>query len=75
MSAGSKWRYAPLLLLLAQVSIGLIYLDSVPRFFNDEGWEASIGYAVATEGRPRVLAMSGCGGMGVGFVQSRIVLP
>ena len=63
------------ILVLLHLIIGLVYLDAVPRYFDDESWEASLGYSLATEGRLRNLAMVGCGGMEIRFVQTRIVLP
>jgi len=62
-------------LVLLQAAVGAIYLGTVPRFFNDEAWEASLGHSLAYEGRLRHGFIEGWGGMHVHFVQNQVVLP
>lgn len=63
------------MLLVLQLALGLVYLKTVPRFFNDEAWEASIGHSLAAEGSLRHGIIEGWGGMHVKFVQNQVVLP
>ena len=72
--AGAFWRPVVVLVLL-QVAVGAVYLGTVPRFFNDEAWEASLGHSLAVEGRLRHGFIEGWGGMHVHFVQNQVVLP
>jgi uncharacterized membrane protein len=60
---------------LLQFGFGLIFLGSVPRLFNDEAWEASLGHSLAFEGKIRTQVMTGCGGMDIALLQNRIILP
>jgi len=71
---GAFWRHIVVLVLL-QVAVGAVYLGTVPRFFNDEAWEASLGHSLAYEGRLRHGFIEGWGGMHVHFVQNQVVLP
>ena len=73
-SSGSFRRHVVVLVLL-QAVVGAVYLGTVPRFFNDEAWEASLGHSLAVEGRLRHGFIEGWGGMHVHFVQSQVVLP
>jgi 4-amino-4-deoxy-L-arabinose transferase-like glycosyltransferase len=73
-SLGAFWRHVVVLVLL-QAVVGAIYLGTVPRFFNDEAWEASLGHSVAFEGRLRHGFIEGWGGMDVHFVQNQVILP
>ncbi len=66
---------APLLLSLAQLSLALPYLTTVPRVYNDEAWEASLGKELATNGSLRHGIIEGWGGMHVHFVQNQVVMP
>lgn len=63
------------LLLTIQLAIGLPWLSSIPRVYNDEAWEASIGRSIADEGRLRHGIIEGWGGMHVRFVQNQLVQP
>jgi len=62
------------LILLLHGALGVVDLGGVPRFFDDEAWEASLAWSLAHEGTLRNSSMTGCGGMDVHFVQPRITL-
>ncbi|UCF32814.1 MAG: glycosyltransferase family 39 protein [Phycisphaerales bacterium] len=64
-----------LLLAGLQVLLALPYLQTVPRFYGDEAWEASVGYSVAFEGQLRNPINESWGGMHIHFVQPQFVLP
>jgi hypothetical protein len=68
-------RGVALLLGALQLALALPYLQTVPRFYNDEAWEASLGRTLAFEGALRHGFVGGWGGMDVHLVQDRIVLP
>jgi 4-amino-4-deoxy-L-arabinose transferase-like glycosyltransferase len=71
-----KVRFKYLLILCAvQLLLGIFYLGSVPRFYGDEAWDASLGYEFAQTGVLRHPFIHNFGGMEVHFVQPRIVLP
>jgi 4-amino-4-deoxy-L-arabinose transferase-like glycosyltransferase len=64
-----------LLLAGLQLLLALPYLQTVPRFYGDEAWEASVGYSVAFEGRLRNPINERWGGMHIHFVQPQFVQP
>ncbi len=71
-----KIRFKHLLILISvQLLLGVFYLGSVPRFYGDEAWDASLGYELAKTGVLRHPFIHNFGGMEVHFVQPRIVLP
>lgn len=70
---GSK-RDAAILVVL-QISLGLAYLNTVPRFHLDEAWDSSLGYNLAREGSLKHPFIEGFGGMEVHFIQNRVLLP
>lgn len=70
-----NWKHALAILVLVQLALGMIYLKTVPRFYNDEAWEASLGYNVANEGSLRHGIIEGWGGMHIHFVQNQVVMP
>lgn len=69
------WKREVVILALAQLGLGLIYLKTVPRFYNDEPWEASLGYSLAYEGVLRHGIIEGWGGIHVRFVQNQVIQP
>ena len=69
------WKRDIIILILLQVLLGLIYLKSVPRFFQDEAVESSFGYSLAYEGRLRHPIIEGLGGVHIHFLQNRLILP
>ena len=71
-----KFRLVYLLLLCAtQLSLGVLYLGTVPRIHVDEAWDASLGYELAETGVLRHPFIHNFGGMEVYFVQPRVILP
>jgi len=62
-------------LLALQLGLGSPYLHTVPRFYMDEAWEASLGHSLAYEAALRHGIIEGWGGMHVHFVQNQVVLP
>jgi hypothetical protein len=70
-----KARTSIILLVFFQLALGLIYLRTVPRVFNDDAWEMSLGKCLADEGRLRHGIIEGWGGMHIYFIQNQIVQP
>lgn len=62
-------------LLIVQFVLGCVYLGTVPRIFNDEPWEASLGHSLAYEGTLAHGIIEGWGGMHIHFVQNQVVMP
>lgn len=69
------WKRDIIILIVLQLALGLIYIKTVPRFYHDEAWEASLGHSLAYEGRLRHGIIEGWGGMHIHFVQNQVVLP
>jgi hypothetical protein len=63
------------ILVVLQIVLGSVYLDSVPRIHVDEVWDSSLGYNLACQGTLKHPFIEGFGGMQINFVQSRVVLP
>ncbi|MFA5252643.1 MAG: glycosyltransferase family 39 protein [Phycisphaerae bacterium] len=63
------------ILVVLQIVLGLVYLNSVPRIHIDEVWDSSLGYNLAHQGGLKHPFVEGFGGMQVHFIQSRVVLP
>ncbi|MDD5380292.1 MAG: glycosyltransferase family 39 protein [Phycisphaerae bacterium] len=70
---GSKRNLA--ILVVLQIVLGLVYLNSVPRTHIDEVWDSSLGYNLAHQGSLKHPFIEGFGGMDIHFIQSRVVLP
>ena len=70
-----SWRRDLLILLLMEAVLGTVYLKTVPRFYNDDAWLASLGDSLAREHTLRHPIIHGWGGMHVHFVQNQVVLP
>jgi 4-amino-4-deoxy-L-arabinose transferase-like glycosyltransferase len=62
-------------LIFVQILLSSVYLKTVPRLYNDEPWEASIGYEMAERGMLRHGFIEGWGGMHVHFVQNQVLMP
>lgn len=62
-------------LIALQLILGLVYLKTVPRVFNDDAWEMSLGKCLAEEGRFRHGIIEGWGGMHIHFLQNQVVQP
>ena len=71
----SGYKYGLFLLVVLQFSLGLPRLESIPRVYVDEAWDAALGYNIANEGKLNHPFIDGFGGMGVQFIQNRLVLP
>lgn len=71
----AAWKRHVAILGVVQLGLGLIYLETVPRFYNDEPWEASLGYNLAYEGSLRHGIIEEWGGMHIHFVQNQVVQP
>ncbi|MHC4498541.1 MAG: glycosyltransferase family 39 protein [Planctomycetota bacterium] len=71
----SCWQHAVVILIICQLALSLVYIKTVPRFYHDEAWEASLGHSLAYEGRLRHGIIEGWGGMHIHFVQNQVVLP
>ncbi len=63
------------MLALLELLLCVVYLKTVPRFYGDESWEASIGYNIAREGSIRNGAIDGWGGTNVHFLQNQLIQP
>jgi hypothetical protein len=75
MHGRGYWKRDILILVVAQVAIGTVYLSTVPRIYTDEVWDSSIGYSLAYNGSLKNPLLEGYGGMHIHFVQPRVVLP
>lgn len=64
-----------IVLIVLQIALGLIYLQTVPRIYTDEVWDSSLGYSLARGDGLKHPFIEGFGGMDIHFVQPRIVLP
>lgn len=73
--ASGAVRFHILLLIAAQLTLGMVRLNAVPRVYNDDAWEAALGYSLAFEGALRHSIIEGWGGMHVHFVQNQVVQP
>ena len=71
----AHFRADVFLLIAAELLLSMVYLKSVPRFYGDETWEASIGYNIAREGAVRHGTIEGWGGMHIHFLQNQIIQP
>ncbi len=70
----SVYKYGLFLLIVLQLGLGLSRLGSIPRVYVDEAWDSAIGYNIATKGKISQPFIKGFGGMGVQFVQNRLVM-
>lgn len=74
-TATGSWVRDVALLVASQVVLGSFYLRTVPRVYNDDAWEASLGYCLAYEGSLRHGIIEGWGGLDVHFVQNQVIQP
>jgi len=74
-SAGLSPLRGAAILALVFLALGLPCLHTVPRFFNDDAWEASLGHSLAFEGSLRHGIYEGWGGMHIHFLQPQVVQP
>src|SRR3989304_3162763 len=71
----SGWKRDIIILIVLQVTLGLIYLKTVPRLHTDEVWDSSLGHSLVYFGELRHQFIEGFGGMHIHFVQPRLILP
>lgn len=64
-----------ILLLFAQVFLGLPYLDRIPRVYVDEAWDSALAYNIAEKGDLCHPFVERFGGINVHFIQNRVILP
>lgn len=62
-------------MLAVEAALATVYLKTVPRFYNDDAWLASLGDCLAREHTLRHPIIHGWGGMHIHFVQNQVVLP
>jgi hypothetical protein len=74
-AATGAWTRDVILLVVAQLVLGLVYLKTVPRVYNDDAWEASLGHSLAYDGSLRHGIIEGWGGLHVHFVQNQVIQP
>lgn len=74
-SSRRSWARHVLILIAAQLAIGLPYLRTVPRIYIDDAWETSLGRCLAYEGVLRHGIIEGWGGIHVRFVQDQMIQP
>lgn len=70
-----SWKCDIVILIVLQVTLGAVYLGSVPRIYLDEVWDSSLGYNMAHSGSLKHPFIEGFGGVHIHFVQNRVVLP
>jgi hypothetical protein len=73
--SASTWKRDIAIIVVLHLALGMTYLKTVPRFYNDEALEASYGHSLAYTGTLRSEFMEGFGGMHIRYVQPRIILP
>ncbi|HOW71771.1 MAG TPA: glycosyltransferase family 39 protein [Phycisphaerae bacterium] len=73
--ATGTWARDVALLVVVQLTLGLVCLKTVPRVYNDDAWEASLGYCLAYDGSLRHGIIEGWGGLHVHFVQNQVIQP
>ncbi|MFA5238666.1 MAG: glycosyltransferase family 39 protein [Phycisphaerae bacterium] len=63
------------ILVVLQIILGAVYLDSVPRTYVDEVWDSSLGYSLASTGSLKHPFVESLGGMNIHYVPPQVVLP